>query len=46
VLPDAGEGSSVPAAQQRLDATNEVGLLVEAAPGDDEGPAPRPGLVF
>jgi hypothetical protein len=46
VLPDAGEGSGVPAAEQRLDAADEVGLLVEASPGNDEGPVIWPDLLF
>src|SRR3712207_5152592 len=46
MLTDAGEGSRVPAAEQRLDTADEAGLLVQAAPGDDEGPAVRPGLLF
>jgi hypothetical protein len=46
VLPDAGEGSGVPVAEQGFHAPDEVGLLVEAASGNDEGPIVRPGLLF
>src|SRR5215203_5025667 len=46
MLPDTGEGPRVPAPEHRLDTADEPGLLVQAAPGDDEGPAVRPGLLF
>src|SRR5215217_397842 len=36
----------MPAAKHRLDAADEASLLVQAAPGDDESPVVRPGLLF
>jgi len=33
-------------AEQSLDAPDEIRLLVQGAPGDDEGPVRRPGLLF
>jgi hypothetical protein len=46
VLTYAGEGPRVPAAEQGFHAPDEAGLLVQAAPGDDEGPVVGPGLLF
>jgi hypothetical protein len=46
MLPDTGEGPRVPAAEQRLDAADEPCLLLQAPPGDDEGPVVRQGLLF
>src|SRR5215217_3634939 len=46
MLPDTGEGPCVPATEHSLDAADEAGLLVQAAPGDDEGPVVGPGLLF
>jgi len=46
MLPDTGESPRVPAPEHRLDAADEIGLLVQAASGDDEGPVIRPGLFF
>jgi hypothetical protein len=46
MLPNIGEGPRVPAAEHRLDAADETGPFVQAAPGDDEGWAVRPGLFF
>jgi hypothetical protein len=46
VLAHPREGSPVLPAEKRLDAPDEVRLLVQGAPRDDEGPIFRPGLLL
>src|SRR5215211_2449852 len=46
VLAHARIGARMLLAEQRLDAPDEISLLEQRAPGDDESPVRRPGLLL